>query len=107
MARPPFCGPHNPTVEAVRHRSVHDRQGKPSREREQSSLRGMETQPTSMTVPDPTERPLTLRLFGPFEAHRDGAPLPRLRSRKGLWLLALLALRQGSEVERDWLAATL
>src|SRR5438270_10149138 len=59
-----------------------------------------------MTVPDPTQRPLTLRLLGPFEARVNGAPLPRLRSRKGLWLLALLALRQGSEVARDWLAGT-
>jgi len=60
-----------------------------------------------MTVPDPTERPLTLRLFGPFEVRVNGTPLPRLRSRRGLWLFALLALRQGSEVERDWLAGTL
>src|SRR5947207_8273728 len=36
-----------------------------------------------------------------------GEPLPRLRSRKGLWLLALLALRAGRDVERDWLAGTL
>src|SRR5687768_17198872 len=60
-----------------------------------------------MTVPDPTPVPLTLRLLGPFEAHINGAPLSRLRSRKGLWLLALLALRPGSELERDWLAGTL
>ena len=60
-----------------------------------------------MTVPDPTERTLTLRLFGPFEAHRRGAPLPRLRSRRGLWLLALLALRAGRELERDWLTCLL
>src|SRR5262249_26528304 len=33
--------------------------------------------------------------------------LPRLRSRKGLWLLALLALRAPREVERNWLAAIL
>jgi predicted ATPase/DNA-binding SARP family transcriptional activator len=58
-------------------------------------------------VPDPTEPSLTLRLFGSFEAHVNGAPLPRLRSRKGPWLLALLALRHGREVERDWLAGTL
>src|SRR5437667_11981593 len=60
-----------------------------------------------MTVPGPTKRPLTLRLFGPFEVRVNGAPLPRLRSRKGLWLLALLALRQGQAVERDWLAGLL
>jgi non-specific serine/threonine protein kinase len=46
-------------------------------------------------------------LFGPIEVHLASRPLPRLRSRKGLWLLALLALRSGREVDRDWLAATL
>src|SRR5207248_7379106 len=34
-------------------------------------------------------------------------PLPRLRSRKGLWLLALLALRPGRDVDRGWLTGTL
>jgi predicted ATPase/DNA-binding SARP family transcriptional activator len=33
--------------------------------------------------------------------------LPRLRSRKGEWLLALLVLRHGGEVDRRWLAETL
>src|SRR5262249_36596587 len=33
--------------------------------------------------------------------------LPRLRTRQGHWLLALLALRHGEEVERSWLAGTL
>jgi predicted ATPase/DNA-binding SARP family transcriptional activator len=51
--------------------------------------------------------PLTLRLLGPFEARLGEEPLPRLRSRKGPWLLALLALRDGAEVERSWLAGTL
>jgi predicted ATPase/DNA-binding SARP family transcriptional activator len=51
--------------------------------------------------------PLRLRLFGPFEACLNGAPLPRLRTRRGEWLLALLALRAGREVDRDWLAGTL
>src|SRR5213596_1723717 len=50
---------------------------------------------------------LTLRLFGPFEALVNGQPLPRLRTRKGQWLLALLALRSGRAVERDWLAGML
>ena len=50
---------------------------------------------------------LRLRLFGPFDAWVEGAPLPRLRSRKGQWLLALLALRHGRPVERTWLAAAL
>lgn len=33
--------------------------------------------------------------------------MPPLRSRKGYWLLALLALRAGREVERTWLLAAL
>jgi predicted ATPase/class 3 adenylate cyclase len=50
---------------------------------------------------------LVLTLFGPVEAHIHGKPLPRLRSRKGLGLLALLALRHGATIERSWLAGTL
>ncbi len=50
---------------------------------------------------------LRVRLFGPFGAWVEGRPLPRLRSRKGQWLLALLALREGRPVERTWLAGTL
>jgi len=51
---------------------------------------------------------LTLTLFGPFTAQlADGTSLPQLRNRKGLRLLALLALRQGCDVERSWLAGTL
>jgi DNA-binding SARP family transcriptional activator len=48
-----------------------------------------------------------MRLFGPIEVQVDGRPLPRLRSRKGHWLLALLALRHGAEVDRAWLAGVL
>jgi hypothetical protein len=44
--------------------------------------------------------PLEIRLFGPVQVRVGGAPLPRLRSRKGLWLLALLTLRAGRDVER-------
>src|SRR4029079_4440354 len=51
--------------------------------------------------------PLEMRLFGPLEVQVSSHPLPRLRTRKGLWLLALLALRGGHDVERDWLATTL
>jgi predicted ATPase/DNA-binding SARP family transcriptional activator len=36
-----------------------------------------------------------------------GRPLPHLRSRKALWLLALLALRQDRPILREWLAGTL
>jgi predicted ATPase/DNA-binding SARP family transcriptional activator len=50
---------------------------------------------------------MALRCFGPFEARLAGLPLPRLHTRKGHWLLALLTLRQGQPVEREWLAGTL
>src|SRR5688500_15418380 len=60
-----------------------------------------------MPATEPKVSALTLRLFGPFEARVNGAPLPRLRSRKGYALLALLTLRQGAEVERAWLAGLL
>ena len=50
---------------------------------------------------------LTLCLFGPFDARVEGTPLQWRRKRKGEWLLALLALRAGREVERGWLAGTL
>jgi predicted ATPase/DNA-binding SARP family transcriptional activator len=51
--------------------------------------------------------PLSLCLFGAFEARVHGAPLPHLRSRKGQWLLALLALHRGEPLDRAWLAGTL
>src|SRR5437016_2726462 len=60
-----------------------------------------------MSIPPSSDSPLTLNLFGPFQAWVGGEPLPRLRSRKGHWLLALLALRDGREVEREWLMAVL
>lgn len=49
----------------------------------------------------------SLRLFGPLDVRLSGEPLPRLRSRKGQWLLALLALRHNAEVSRSWLAGLL
>ncbi len=53
------------------------------------------------------EESLTIRLFGPLDVRVAGKPLPRLRSRRGAWLLALLALRHGREVQREWLAGVL
>ncbi|HLV81248.1 MAG TPA: tetratricopeptide repeat protein [Chthonomonadaceae bacterium] len=50
---------------------------------------------------------LVIRLFGPFDVRLGGRPLPRLRSHKEQWLLALLVLRAARPVERDWLAGTL
>jgi predicted ATPase/DNA-binding SARP family transcriptional activator len=49
----------------------------------------------------------TITLFGQFSARVHGKPLSGLRSRKGEWLLALLALNHRREVDRDWLAGTL
>jgi predicted ATPase/DNA-binding SARP family transcriptional activator len=59
-----------------------------------------------MTSPVPLIE-LNIRLFGPFSARLNDTPLPPLRTRKGQWLLALLALRYDREVERTWLATTL
>jgi DNA-binding SARP family transcriptional activator len=53
------------------------------------------------------EPALTVQLLGPFEARVQGSPLPRLHSRKGQWILALLILRHGRPVDRSWLAGTL
>lgn len=55
----------------------------------------------------PMTESLSLRLFGPPSVSVGGEPLGRLRSRKGLYLLALLALRSGVAVERDFLIGTL
>lgn len=58
--------------------------------------------------PPPTHgAPLRIRLLGPLAVEVKGQPLPRLNSRKGYWLLALLALRGGREVERSWVAGML
>lgn len=51
--------------------------------------------------------PLRIRLFGPLSVEVRGRPLGRLRSRTVQWLLALLVLREGREVERSWLAGLL
>jgi DNA-binding SARP family transcriptional activator len=50
--------------------------------------------------------PLTIRLFGPFEARVNGILLRPL-ARKEQSLLALLAIRAKEEVDRHWLAGTL
>src|SRR5579862_6913622 len=60
-----------------------------------------------MTAPETVPAPLTIMLFGPMQVLVQGRPLPHLRSRKALWLLALLALRHDRSVEREWLAGTL
>jgi predicted ATPase/DNA-binding SARP family transcriptional activator len=57
------------------------------------------------SAPDPA--PLQVQLFGPFAARVHGSPLAPLRSRKGEWLLALLVLRAGHTIDREWLAGIL
>src|SRR5262245_56151789 len=64
--------------------------------------RSRSTMPTSLDA-----CPLFIRLFGPLEVHLRGQRLRPLRTRKGEWLLALLALRRDQPVERAWLAGTL
>jgi predicted ATPase/DNA-binding SARP family transcriptional activator len=58
-------------------------------------------------MPDPPTASFCVRMFGPLQVELGGQPLLRLRSRKGHWILALLILRQGNELERAWLAGTL
>src|ERR1043166_8558144 len=66
------------------------------------------TDPITGNKFEPPATCLTLTLFGSMTVRlKDGTLLPPLRTRKGFYLLALLALRAGREVERNWLAATL
>jgi predicted ATPase/DNA-binding SARP family transcriptional activator len=58
-------------------------------------------------MPATSNPTLTLRLFGTFEACVNGAPLPRLRTRKGQQVLALLAIHHDRETHRARLAELL
>lgn len=60
-----------------------------------------------MSDANPISPPLKIRLFGDMDVQVDGVPLPRLRARKELWLLALLALQSEHVITRAWLAQTL
>lgn len=60
-----------------------------------------------MTTSETAFAPLSLSLFGPMQVRVRNRLLPRLRSRKSLWLLALLTLRHDRPVEREWLAGSL
>jgi predicted ATPase len=51
--------------------------------------------------------PLAIRLFGQFDVQVNGVPLPKLRSRKEKWLLALLVLEAGRGISRARLAQIL
>src|SRR5207249_4891233 len=72
-----------------------------------SGKQSMKEQRTGISATDPTAPLLVIRLFGAVEVRVNGAPLPRLRSRKGLSLLALLTLRHNTAVERASLAGLL
>jgi len=50
---------------------------------------------------------LSIGLFGAMEIQVHGESIERFRSRKVMWLLALLALREGRDIDRGWLAGTL
>src|SRR5947199_4934980 len=67
-----------------------------------TTITGRQAASAAVTAPS-----LDIRLFGPMAVLLESRPLPPLRSRKVHYLLALLALRAGREVEREWLAATL
>ena len=60
-----------------------------------------------MTSSEALTAPLTLRLFGPMQISVHGQLLPRLRSQKAFWLIALLALRADAPVQREWAAGLL
>lgn len=51
--------------------------------------------------------PLTIHLFGPIQVLVDEEPIPRVRSKKAIWLLALLTLRAGRPATREWVADAL
>jgi DNA-binding SARP family transcriptional activator len=50
---------------------------------------------------------LTVQLLGPLQVCLHDCWLPGLRFRKSQWLLALLILRHGRPVEREWLSGML
>jgi predicted ATPase/DNA-binding SARP family transcriptional activator len=49
---------------------------------------------------------VTIRLFGGFEVQWEHGPLLPVRTQKGRWLLALLALHSDRKLEREWVAET-
>ena len=67
-----------------------------------------ETTPPAGIPADAEASSLALHFFGPFAVFCDGKPLPKMRSKKELWLLALLALRaHAAPIDRVWLAGAL
>src|SRR5690348_5450627 len=60
-----------------------------------------------MAEPGTANTGLLIQLFGPFVCRISGQLMPRLRTRKGQQMLALLLLRHEAPVERSWLAGVL
>jgi predicted ATPase/class 3 adenylate cyclase/Tfp pilus assembly protein PilF len=60
-----------------------------------------------MRLPEIQTPAFAIRLLGPADIRVQGQPLPPLRSRTTLWLLALLVLKHPRPVEREWIAGTL
>ena len=60
-----------------------------------------------MTSGDNLLGQIKIRLFGPMHVEVDSLPIPPLRTKKGMWLLAVLTFRANREVSRVWLAGTL
>lgn len=50
---------------------------------------------------------IEIRILGPIGISVDGKPVPKISSKKALWLLALLALRPGASIHRADLALAL
>ncbi len=54
-------------------------------------------------LPHPTPD-VSIKLFGPLDVRIGNAPLPRLHSQRGYWLLALLALHCRTPLSRSFVA---
>ena len=50
---------------------------------------------------------MRIQLLGRVEILVEGAPLPSLRGKSGLWLLGVLTLHANKSLERDWVAGVL
>lgn len=53
-----------------------------------------------------TEPTLHIRLFGAMEITVNGCPIPRTRTRTEAWILAMLVVRGGREIQRSEVAGT-
>ena len=63
--------------------------------------------PAPINDTDRFEQGLSISLFGQMTVMVNGGHLRPLRSRKGLWLLALLVMRHDRTMNRAWIAETL